>query len=152
EGLFACSGTLVNNQSGDGTPYFLTANHCFAADFVAHTATFYWHYGNDVCNSGTPAYGPTTYGATLLTTSPDYLYDSSLLLMDMAAPVENTYSGWTTSPVPIGTSLTSVHHPSASWRRIAFGTSIKNTFVDFPDDIAVSWSQGITEPGSSGGP
>ncbi len=25
-----CSGSLVNNTSNDGTPYFLTANHCYS--------------------------------------------------------------------------------------------------------------------------
>ena len=33
-GFAACSGALVNNTANDGTPYFLTANHCLGAQHV----------------------------------------------------------------------------------------------------------------------
>jgi hypothetical protein len=35
--LYACSGGLVNNTSGDKTPYFMTANHCLSTNSVAST-------------------------------------------------------------------------------------------------------------------
>ena len=38
-----CSGALVNNTSNDGTPYFLTANHCVGSGTVTGWAfRFNW--------------------------------------------------------------------------------------------------------------
>ena len=33
-GFAACSGALVNNTNNDGTPYFLTANHCLGLSLI----------------------------------------------------------------------------------------------------------------------
>jgi hypothetical protein len=34
---YYCTGSLVNNVREDGTPYFLTANHCISTNAMAQT-------------------------------------------------------------------------------------------------------------------
>ena len=51
-GTFLCTGTLVNDVAQDGTPYFLTANHCVNSQAVAQTVEAYWFYQTTSCNSG----------------------------------------------------------------------------------------------------
>ncbi len=81
-GVCGCTGTLVNNTDNDGTPYFMTASHCFReclrkqtypggptfaesgvtlSDMLA-SATVYWNYTNSTCrdylNTGEDAWNP----------------------------------------------------------------------------------------------
>ncbi len=62
------------------------------------------------------------------------------------------YVGWTTTVPPVGTLVTDIHHPSGSYKRISFGTktNIYNRYPNFFHEV--HWSQGTTEPGSSGSP
>ena len=49
-GTLSCTGALVNNAACDGTPYFLTANHCLAATENVSRWRFhfgYWSYSCD---------------------------------------------------------------------------------------------------------
>ena len=43
-----CSGALVNNTANDGTPYFLTANHCYSNPST-WAFRFNWISTNTVC-------------------------------------------------------------------------------------------------------
>ena len=52
-GFAACSGALVNNTANDGTPYFLTANHCLG---TPNTWTYYFNHESSTCSGST---GPT---------------------------------------------------------------------------------------------
>ncbi len=65
-----CTGSLVNNTSRDGTPYFLTADHCLDQDNLdaqgntnASQYMFYWNYERPGCNNGG---AQTADGATAL--------------------------------------------------------------------------------------
>ena len=67
-----CTGALVNNTENDGTPYFLTANHCLSTPQGAFglALLFGWISPNTVCAAATPNQnGPmdkqTQSGATL---------------------------------------------------------------------------------------
>ena len=51
-GAHVCTGTLLNDLAQDGTPYFLTANHCINSQAVAQTVETYWFYQTTSCNSG----------------------------------------------------------------------------------------------------
>ncbi|HNW49966.1 MAG TPA: hypothetical protein PKH79_02720, partial [Prolixibacteraceae bacterium] len=41
---YLCTGALINNTHNDGTPYFLTANHCVSSSSSAGTVTAYFNY------------------------------------------------------------------------------------------------------------
>ena len=52
-GFAACTGSLINNTANDGTPYFLTANHCLGNP---NTWTYYFNHESSTCSGST---GPT---------------------------------------------------------------------------------------------
>ena len=63
-----CSGAMINNSCEDGTPYFLTANHCLTGPGVSNWM-FYFNYQSPSCAN---IDGPTNQivsGASLVATS-----------------------------------------------------------------------------------
>ena len=149
DGEYACSGTLLADIKKTGTPYFLTANHCISNNNEAESAETYWSF-----DKGTAPTTAPTYRASLLVT--DEGDDFSLLELRDKPPGGITYSGWTTSVQPAGTSITGIHHPQAEYKRASFGKivdascpeGVQPEFCDFY--TKVRWDRGITEPGSSG--
>lgn len=148
-GEYACTGTLLNNESNDLTPYLLTANHCLATQAEAQSLRVYWHY-----NSGDspPAGTPRTDGANLLSTG--NVSDFTLLRLTGSLPAGLFFSGWDASATPLSTSVTGIHHPQASHKRISFGSTISGCGNGLPGACAnftnVHWNSGTTESGSSG--
>jgi lysyl endopeptidase len=166
-GTFACSGTLVADQdAGSSIPYFLSANHCISTQSVASSLTTFWFYRASACNSGIPGpYQQLTGGATLLYAS--NVTDTSFLRLNNPPPAGAVYSGWFVASTPsVGSTVTGLHHPMADLLKISHGSvngyltctaptstgafscsgsnASSSTFYD------IGWSQGITEPGSSG--
>ena len=70
EGSFICSGTLLNNNREDFTPYFLTAAHCVDTEEEARSTIGFWFYQTQTCNGELPDFQsvPYTEGARLLST------------------------------------------------------------------------------------
>ena len=98
---YVCTGTLLNNAAQDGTPYFLTANHCVNSQAVAQTVETYWFYQTTSCNSGVLqnwVHSPPS--ANLLETQG--LNDFSLLRLQNNAPGGVFFSGWTSVAQPAG--------------------------------------------------
>jgi hypothetical protein len=155
---YVCTGTLLNNAAQDGTPYFLTANHCVNSQAVAQTVETYWFYQTTSCNSGIlQNWVHSPPGANLLATQG--LNDFSLLRLQNDAPGGAFFSGWTSVAQPTGTSVFGLHHPDAytppsipSYLRRATG-SISNTndsCLDLVNGYGIDWTSGTAEPGSSG--
>ena len=74
-GQYTCTATLLNNTSQDGTPYAITAQHCFD-DFAdpAQTATtvvLYWNFQSQTCGAlGGGSRSQNQSGSTLAAASP----------------------------------------------------------------------------------
>ena len=164
-GYYICSGGLLNNTRNDGTPLFLTANHCIGSSGEANSLEAFFDFRADSCSDTswcTASYTTlrnslhTTLGATLLAsgTSGDYS------LMQLAAVPGGTrhYMGWSTTPVATsdGTDLFRLSHPGGapqSWSThdvnandFTCRTLSRGTFIYSND------SAGATEGGSSGSP
>ena len=161
EGGFICSGTLLNNNREDFTPYFLTAAHCVDTEEEARSTTAFWFYQTQTCNGELPDFQsvPYTEGARLLSTlggadRPDG--DMTLLQLEGDLPDGVWFQGWDADPQPIGAQVTGIHHPgSDDWgffKRISFGQIIPDPGFGTSDDVhaVVSYAQGYTEGGSSG--
>ena len=160
-GTYLCTGGLVNDTANSGTPYLLTANHCFSSQTSASSleAYFQWSVG---CGSscGTQYFPPGSVsvvnGSTLLAT--DAGTDFTLVQLASAAPAGTALLGWTTSPVAnsSGTDLYRVSHPSGSPQ--AYSEQSVNTSAGtcrtLPrgDFIYSDATLGDTEGGSSGSP
>lgn len=151
-----CTGALINNTSNDGTPYFLTANHCGTTGLGAWVFRFNWDSPVPVCaqngNSQDPG-GPynEVNGATLRANNGG----SDFALMELnSAPTGNIYyAGWDRSTSP-ATQVTGIHHPRGDVKKICreddpvTAVSWNGTAVWEVAD----WDQGVTEPASSGSP
>ncbi len=160
-GSYVCSGAMINAAANNFTPYLLTAHHCVSSDTEAQTVQAYFFYQTSTCN-GTPPdlYSvPTVSGASYLAGAPIPQGDYALLLLDSPAPSGTYFFGWSVSDPSIGFNVTGIHHPEGSWTRIAFGTRAPDAEVSISGQIGpaslyyqVNFTQGLTEPGSSGSP
>lgn len=171
-----CTGALINNSCNNGTPYFLTANHCLGGGTGNWLFRFNWDVpeGNAgmICaaNGNTPTsfnnasnYNQTTVnGATTLVSGTGA--DHALLLLDNLTVANATtwelfYAGWDHSDVQTAvTEITGIHHPSGDIKKIcrALDGTSNNIFFSNQAGAAVwflnTWTDGVTEPGSSGSP
>lgn len=145
--ISACSGTLLNNATADSSPFFLTANHCFEEGIGS--MDFFWKYRSNVCG-GTPttlSAVPHTASGRFLVGSPwDTGTDFALVEVLGVLPEGAVFAGWSLDDVPLGTAVSGVHHPQASYQRISFGAIAPGE----PNYHGVVFSQGTMEPGSSG--
>ncbi len=146
-----CSGALVNNQTQDCKPYFLTANHCTDGFSAAqmNQFIFQFNYESPNCTNINGATNESVTGASLkanLAAS-----DFALLELNTEPPPEYNvyYSGWNNVNSP-ASSVTGIHHPAGDIKKIchenqAVTTSGNEWRVD-------DWDVGVTEGGSSGSP
>jgi hypothetical protein len=148
-----CSGSLVNNTSQDGTPYILTANHCYSNP---STWVFWFNWESSTCQNPTssPPYNSIS-GATLKAKYSDS--DFCLVQMSSTPPSDFNvyYAGWNRADTA-ATSGAGIHHPSGDIKKISYSNSpfSSDTWSGTPPDShwRVDWSDGVTEPGSSGSP
>jgi lysyl endopeptidase len=147
-----CTGELLDDQAHDLTPYWLTAQHCVGSATQAKSAEIYWLYQTARCNGAPPSLRsvPHSLGTTLLASS--RASDFSLLMVEGALPAGLYWSGWTAAQVADGTPAAVIQHPRGDYKRISFGFKDAGTACqrENPDLIRISWTNGPTEPGSSG--
>ncbi len=148
-----CSGSLVNNTSQDGTPYVLTANHCYSSPA---TWVFWFNWESPTCAnpSSSPPYNSVS-GATLK--ARNSASDFCLVQMNSVPPVNYGvyYAGWNREDVG-ATSGAGIHHPSGDIKKISYSATpyTSDTWSGTPANShwKVNWSDGVTEGGSSGSP
>ena len=170
-GAGICTGALINNRCNDGTPYFLTANHCLGGGTGSWAFRFNWEVdASDAslsCATTTQSAGiynsssnwnQTANGATILAsgTQADHaLLEIDNMTMQDAIDWGLYYAGWNHDDTPNSiTEATGIHHPSGDIKKICRendSPSQQNTggaAVWWIDE----WEEGVTEPGSSGSP
>jgi hypothetical protein len=159
-GVYVCTGTLLNDLAQDRTPYFLTANHCVNTQAVAQTVEVYWFYQTNSCNSGVlRSWVRSPPGANLLPTQSSN--DFSLLRLHNNAPGGALFSGWTSVAQPTGTGVFGLHHPDVyvpptiySYLRRSTGSITRANDYCFATGLVngygIDWTSGTAEPGSSG--
>ncbi len=153
-GSGVCTGAMVNNTANDGTPYFLTANHCTQGSNTGNWV-FYFNHESAGCNGSN---GPTTdliSGADLVANNAGS--DFALLLLNDTPPASYNvqYAGWdATDDEAASTSAVCIHHPSGDIKKISFEDDAP--YFSTGNGAAVwwidTWELGVTEPGSSGSP
>lgn len=144
-----CTGQLINNCQNNGTPYFLTANHCLGGN---NSWVFRFNWNSPNCT-------PTTNAATNQTVSGSQLRansagsDVALLQLNSTPPANYNvfYTGWDKSGTA-PTSSTCIHHPDGDIKKISFDYNAA-TQVSWGGAATwriAAWEDGTTEPGSSG--
>ncbi len=140
-----CSAGILNNTAEDGTPYFLTANHC--GDMTNVVAVF--NYELSGCGSGTSSQSQTVSGATLLAASS--FYDSQLYRLSQVPPEPYApfYAGWQR----VGSGATrpgvGISHPAGLPKKICIDDQVP---IKSGSNWMVQWEDGMLQGGSSGSP
>ena len=158
-----CSGALINNTSNDGTPFFLTADHCTDASAASTTAfLFGWISPSTSCasysNSQSGPQGMTVSGSTLRAADPDS--DFALLQINQSIPSSwnRVYAGWDRSGQVPDYSV-SIHHPSGDVMKVSRDNQAPGK-INYSNPLFVweilsqysGWEYGASEGGSSGSP
>ena len=155
-GYLTCTGAMINNTAQDQTPYFLTANHCGVTSSSDSSIVVYWNHQNSYCRTpgssdsggnGNGSYSQFTSGSTMRATRS---YTDFTLTELSSVPNESwgiTWSGWSRSSSTNGVGA-GIHHPSTAEKRISF----PDYSTASGEYWNVNWSEGTTEPGSSGSP
>ena len=149
-GFAVCSGALVNTTLNDGTPYFLTADHCLGnpGNWV-----YVFNHESATCAGSTGPTNATVSGGSLVANNGGS--DFALILLDETPPASYNvqYAGWDASgTAPVN--ATGIHHPSGDVKKICFdedGPTQGNQGGAAVWYIS-EWEAGVTEGGSSGSP
>ena len=166
DGVFWCSGVLLNNTSGDLTPYFLTAAHCNVNEKNAHTMVFYWNFQSPQCTKcgDTIDHGNLRHNQTgaIFRAKWTDMEGSDFVLVELKKkpdPDFNVYySGWDASG-ETPESAVGIHHPHGYEKAICFsggkiGSIDRNIKkITFREKIywyIQEWERGTTEAHSSG--
>lgn len=159
-GFLNCSGFMVNNTSGDQTPYFMTAFHCGLNAGNAASLVAIWNFETSTCG-GTPdgvqsdfqtgsffrsGYSPSDFTLVELDEDPDPDWSVA-------------FAGWDRSGAN-ASSAVAIHHPSLDEKRISFENNPTSTTTYFGTASpgngthvrVADWDDGTTEGGSSGSP
>lgn len=158
-----CSGSLLNNVRQDLTPYYLTAFHCADNDGngvlsqaeinQAQTWVFRFRYQSPTCNQGIePLSWGSIAGATLRANN----HPTDMLLMELTAQPPSgfgvLYAGWDRA-ASTPQSGVGIHHPRGDVMKISTYNGNVTSVVVGPYNLwELSFTDGVTEPGSSGAP
>lgn len=161
-----CTGTLVNNTCENGTPYFLTADHCLGGGNAPSTLTWAFRFnwqrpssGSLDCPAGSgtnpgSTYDQTAYGATIRANSgnSDFaLLEITNMTLTDAQSYGAVYAGWDNSDNAVNSAI-GIHHPSGDIKKKCLENNalIKTTWGGAACWQVANWDEGVTEPGSSG--
>lgn len=165
-GVGLCSGTVVNNTSNDGTPYFLSADHCGGSGTDFSGWQFYFNYEAAGCTDpgSEPAYNTVT--GAIRRARGDQNTGTDFLLFELNCTETDLetygayYNGWyrgeDASPNGV-----CIHHPAGDIKKISTYTdpAVDGTFNSCPPNehwlvqwVATVSDWGVTEGGSSGSP
>ncbi len=151
-GFASCTGALVNNTANDGTPYFLTANHCYGNTTTSWV--FVFNHEASTCTGTTGPTNQTVSGCTLRAKNAG----SDFCLVELSAVPPATYNvqyaGWDASDANTVSAAIGIHHPSGDLKKISFENEAPalGTWSGAQTWNVAQWDDGITEPGSSGSP
>ncbi|PLX00090.1 MAG: hypothetical protein C0594_16135 [Marinilabiliales bacterium] len=150
-----CTGTLINNTAEDGTPYVLTADHCYS-DPSSWIFWFNWESSTCTNPGSSPAYDDIS-GAVLRARNADS--DFCLVEMNSTPPASYNvfYAGWNREDVA-ATETRGIHHPSGDIKKfsIDYDSPVSDTYLG-GSGVAdshwqiVSWDELTTTEGGSSG-
>ena len=149
-GTDLCTGTLVNTTNNSGTPYFLTANHCYNNNAASWVFRFNWEAPTCANPATNPAFQSLS-GATLKAKSAGS--DFCLVQISSTPPASYNaiYAGWDkTGNIPTSTACLS--HPAIDIMKIAIAPSPSSTatYSNAETWETGTWTTACTEGGSSG--
>jgi len=161
-----CTGALINNAENDGTPYILSANHCYKDP---STVVFWFNWESDNCQN--PASEPLPQALSGAQQRARFVYNNNtktgsdfwLMEMNHLPPYEYNlfYLGWNRAEDPLTIdSVVGIHHPSGDIKKFSWSTDSLQVWGYGSSNAGYdthwrvnSWDSGTTtEGGSSGSP
>ena len=162
-GSLFCTGFMVNNLANDGTPFFMTANHCGINSGNAASLVAFWNF-QDAPDASLDCPGNSSETGSLdqFTTGSTFRAGGSasdFTLVEMYNTPEDEYGvgycGWDANDVVTEYSV-AIHHPSVDNKRWSIDYDVSEIYgYNTPGTThlrIVDWDLGTTEPGSSGSP
>ena len=157
-GIWACTGTLLNNTALPPKHFFLSANHCGVNSNNDDTIVVYWNFESKTC--GTHGPGTLTDNQTGAKFRASYVPSDFVLFefktIDPSFKV--FHAGWdarTSLMRTIGMHHVGIHHPAFDVKAISFFNGVPQITSYLTDPTRkchwrVVWNSGVTELGSSG--
>lgn len=147
---YLCTGQLLNDSLSSNTPYFFSASHCLDSSTAVRTLNTFWFFDAVSCGSKvTPPFVQQSTGAAMLARSLDW--DWALVRLKAPPPAGARFSAWRAEPIPSSSTVSVIHHPEGDLKKWSQGTMHGYQVYDDGSAFAqVQYSQGTTEPGSSG--
>ncbi len=148
-----CSGSMINNTAQDGTPYFLTANHCRGGE---SNWIIVFNYESPGCENQDGPLNQTIQFTTLRAANSHS--DFALVELSSVPPADYGvyYNGWSRVNEPHDWSC-GIHHPRGDIKKISFDHDpvTSSSWGSGPANThwrVGNWEEGTTEPSSSGSP
>ncbi len=164
EGIFSCSGSMINNTANDGTQYLLSAHHC-QEDITIRRWTFYFLYQSATCNGINGPINKTATGATIVAKKSAGTWSisgSDFLLLKVTGTINPAfnvyYNGWDRTNGNTGLVGSCIHHPGGDIKKISIPQRVYYMQRSNTPMWEVEWitnpstNKGVTEQGSSGSP
>ncbi len=162
DGTELCSGTLINNTANDGTPYFLSAAHCFKREESPFTTIFFFNYEIPSCQKQVEGNKLQYITGGNMRAIID-TFDIALMEMYETPPPSYMpyWAGWSLDEEPLPP-FYAIHHPMGDVKKYSITedkiigttfTSYTVTGQPFAKDChwqVKKWTTGTTEGGSSG--
>ena len=150
-----CSGALVNNTANDGTPYFLTANHCYSNPST-WAFRFNWISTNTVCAQTTSSISNTNFNTISGATLRARRANSDFCLVEINSPIPPSWNcvwaGWDRT-TNVASSIFGIHHPAGDiMKTCRDGAPVLTNYATENVWRINDWQMGVTEGGSSGSP
>lgn len=124
DGIYVCSGTMINNTAEDLTPYLLTAYHCYVGGTEPNLAKwqFYFHYESPDATDAEPANAKTIVGCSRKCFTPvEDGSDGMLIELSDQVPEEwgVYFNGWDRRDEPVEGRGVCIHHPAGDIKKIS---------------------------------
>ena len=164
-----CTACMVNNAEQDGTPYLLSAAHCFlpingaTSETRAQNTVIFFNYQNPSCQTTVIGSEEMSMASAELVANEKSL-DLALLKLLQKPPryYRPYYAGWNAGE-PASQPYFGIHHPNSKTKKIATSdkkltlVSYNGSGMGYAIDPDVHWKidtwlDGTTEAGSSGSP
>jgi hypothetical protein len=155
-GTELCSGSMLNNTANDGTPYALTANHCWQAYQNPGIWVFRFNWESPTCTPTANATYQTMSGATARVRTASSTSATDCCLVELNQPIPEDYNvyfaGWSRSTTNPDFGMC-IHHPALDIKKISKAPTV------YPQtQVVIGWRTewipggACTEGGSSGSP
>ncbi|MEO1623839.1 MAG: hypothetical protein AAFV25_01685 [Bacteroidota bacterium] len=143
EGIGYCTGSLINNARQDGTPYVLSAYHCYAG-FTPELDLWRFDFQYEGVGCDDPADEPSfssILGCELMSGREESDFLLLKLLRGVPSVVNPYFLGWNRDSTDISQKSTGIHHPQGDIKKISVDNQPSQIYQQ-----SIGWNNNVTTP------